>query len=282
VNEQDERPDGPGRQDSEETLPLSFERPSGPPPAHAPGPAPSWLPPTTQPPPGHWAPFPPPGTPPLPVTRHVAPRGRVPVWLWPAVTVLALVVGVAGGLGGSVAYDHFNDDETPGTVSSGLAGVDTVSQAPLDPDNGSIAAVDAGGVGRRRPEGEHPHHRGTDGAAADRDQAGVASTVVTARRGGEEDVTGSGERGAVAGAEKGTLEVVGGRGGGAEGQPGEAGLDPALTLDLVAAGVAGVDVLPRALGLLGGQLTVEQGADPVAQVGHQALPAAGTTVAGPE
>jgi putative serine protease PepD len=57
------------------------------------------------------------------------------------VTALALVVGVAGGVGGSVAYEHVTDDDTPGSVSRGLDGVDTVSQAPLDPENGSIAAV---------------------------------------------------------------------------------------------------------------------------------------------
>ena len=136
MNEQDRWPDGP---DGEPTVPLAHER-LAPPPVQPPGPTPSWVPPTTQPPPGHWASYPPPVTQPLPA-RHVVPRGRVPGWLWPAVTALALVVGVAGGVGGGVAYEHVTADDTPGSVSRGLDGVDTVSQAPLDPGNGSIAAV---------------------------------------------------------------------------------------------------------------------------------------------
>jgi putative serine protease PepD len=49
------------------------------------------------------------------------------------------MLGVVGGLIGGVAYERINDE--PGTVSSGLAGVDTVSKPPLPADNGSIAAV---------------------------------------------------------------------------------------------------------------------------------------------
>ncbi len=58
------------------------------------------------------------------------------------VCVLALVVGVAGGAIGGLVYEQVRDD-TPGTVSDGLAGVDTVSEAPLPAGNGSIAAVAA-------------------------------------------------------------------------------------------------------------------------------------------
>ena len=71
-------------------------------------------------------------------------------------------------------------------------------------------------------------------------------------------------------------------------QSGEARLDPALVLHQVAALVAGVDVLPGALGLLRGQLSVQQGADPRAEVSHhEALPRSGRAVpvegpAGPE
>jgi putative serine protease PepD len=126
--------------------------PLGPPPAGPPegpspllGPAPSWVPPTTQPPPGSWNRFPPPGTQPMPhqPPRHATPRGRVPGWLWPVVCTLALLLGVAGGALGGLAYESLRNDETPGTVSAGLQGVDTVSLPPLDVDNGSISAVAA-------------------------------------------------------------------------------------------------------------------------------------------
>jgi len=66
----------------------------------------------------------------------------VPGWLWPVVSVLALVLGLIGGAVGGLVYDQVTDDG-PGTVSRGLAGVDTVSEAPLPDDNGSIEAVAA-------------------------------------------------------------------------------------------------------------------------------------------
>jgi putative serine protease PepD len=126
---------------AEPTRPLPFPPPPG---GQAP-PAPSWLPPTTQAPPyqSPYQPAPPPGWQPGPgpvPPRHSssAPRGRVPGWLWPVVCVLALVLGVAGGVVGAVVYDRVNDD---GTVSGGLTAVDTVSEPPLPADNGSIAAV---------------------------------------------------------------------------------------------------------------------------------------------
>ncbi len=124
--------------DDEPTQPLSLARPVDPPPAVA-----SWAPPMSQAPPGQWAGFPPPGTQPFPVAppRHLAPRGRVPGWLWPVVCVLALVVGLVGGAIGGLVYDQVTDRTGPGTVSSGLQGVDTVSVPPLESDNGSVAAV---------------------------------------------------------------------------------------------------------------------------------------------
>ncbi|CAI9409405.1 hypothetical protein HIDPHFAB_01280 [Nocardioides sp. T2.26MG-1] len=108
----------------------------------------------TQSPPHRWAglpptpyagqqPFGPPFGPPAgPPPRHAVPRGRVPGWLWPVVCVLALTLGVAGGALGGLVYERATDDG-PGTVSSGLSGVDTVSEAPLTADNGSIEAVAA-------------------------------------------------------------------------------------------------------------------------------------------
>ena len=98
-------------------------------------PPPSWVPPTVQAPPYRWTPPPPPPPP-------RAPRGRVPGWVWPVVCVLALVVGIAGGAIGGLVYEEVRDDG-PGTVSAGLSGVDTVSEAPLPAQNGSIAAVAA-------------------------------------------------------------------------------------------------------------------------------------------
>ena len=74
-----------------------------------------------------------------PQPRPVAPPGRVPAWMWPVVCVLALVLGVLGGAVGGLAYHELRDQD--GTVSAGLAGVDTVTAPPLPADNGSIAAV---------------------------------------------------------------------------------------------------------------------------------------------
>ena len=116
---------------AEPTRPLPF-----PPPAGA---APSWVPPTSQAPPYAWSQQPPYPVPAPPQSRHVAPRGRVPGWLWPVVCVLALMLGVVGGVVGGAVYEGVRD--SAGTVSGGLADVDTVSDPPLDPENGSIAAV---------------------------------------------------------------------------------------------------------------------------------------------
>lgn len=60
--------------------------------------------------------------------------------MWPVVCVLALVLGVVGGVAGSVAYDRL-DEDSAGTVSDGLDGVDTVTEPPLPAENGSISAV---------------------------------------------------------------------------------------------------------------------------------------------
>jgi putative serine protease PepD len=124
--------------EDEPTQPIA---PSAPPPS---APPPSWVPPTVQSPPRAWAPPSSPSSPfappPLPPARHVAPRGRVPGWMWPVVCVLALLLGVVGGVVGSLAHEQLTDDPA-GTVSAGLEGVDTVTEAPLPADNGSISAV---------------------------------------------------------------------------------------------------------------------------------------------
>ena len=74
------------------------------------------------------------GPPPAP------PRGRVPGWIWPAVAVLALLIGLLGGALGGAAYDRW-DANGSGGDDDGLYGVTTRSDAPLPIDNGSVAAV---------------------------------------------------------------------------------------------------------------------------------------------
>jgi len=118
------------------TQPLPYGSPAYPPPA---GPAPGWVPPTYQSAPPFGQPFGQPFPPSAQPSRHVAPRGRVPGWLWPVVCVLALALGVFGGIVGGAAYQELHDE--PGTVAGGLADVDTISEPPLKVDNGSIAAV---------------------------------------------------------------------------------------------------------------------------------------------
>jgi putative serine protease PepD len=81
---------------------------------------------------------------PLVPARNGAPtQGRVSGWIWPVVAATALVVGLIGGIAGSVGYEAFRDDpsDTPGTVSDGIDGVDTESLPPLSVDDGSVAAV---------------------------------------------------------------------------------------------------------------------------------------------
>jgi putative serine protease PepD len=63
-------------------------------------------------------------------------------WVWPAVAALALVVGLGGGVAGSVLHENLTEpDPVAGTVEGGLGDVDTVSLPPLTGDDSSIAAV---------------------------------------------------------------------------------------------------------------------------------------------
>ncbi len=73
--------------------------------------------------------------------QHVARPAarRVPLWVWPAVAALALVVGILGGLAGGAIQDQLASDG--GTVDNGLEGVRTRAAAPLQADNGSVPAV---------------------------------------------------------------------------------------------------------------------------------------------
>ena len=144
-------PPGPPPPEGEPTQPFgAVPREQGPPP--------SWVPPTHQPahgvPGSQWPPFPPPGGQPEPLggpaplpgapapARHAGPRSRGTGWIWPVVATMALVLGVLGGIAGSVVHQRLGDGgATAGTVSDGLDGVDTVELPPLDVDEGSIAAV---------------------------------------------------------------------------------------------------------------------------------------------
>jgi putative serine protease PepD len=117
----------------------------------------NWLPPREQTPPHHWTPpgpasygvpeetqhtYPPPGTRPYPVQhRPPAARERVPGWVWPVVSVLALVIGVIGGVFGGAAYENWHTNSTEGQVSGGLADAGTESKAPLPLGNHSVASV---------------------------------------------------------------------------------------------------------------------------------------------
>jgi putative serine protease PepD len=67
------------------------------------------------------------------------PRRKLPLWVWPAVAALALVVGILGGLAGGAIQDELSASR--GTVSDGLDGVSTQTAAPLEADNGSVPAV---------------------------------------------------------------------------------------------------------------------------------------------
>jgi putative serine protease PepD len=64
---------------------------------------------------------------------------RIPLWVWPAVACLALVVGMLGGLAGGALQDELA--ARPGTNDNGINGVRTQTAAPLEADNGSVAAV---------------------------------------------------------------------------------------------------------------------------------------------
>ena len=64
---------------------------------------------------------------PAPTTS--APHG-VPGWLWPVVSVLALLVGVMGGVVGGAAYESWHSSSREGQVGGGLADAGVVSRAP--------------------------------------------------------------------------------------------------------------------------------------------------------
>ena len=119
---------GPGA-DSEETQPIGAPL----------GPRPTWTPPSSYPPPGTLS-LPAEQPRPAPVVRSGRPSG----WMWPAIAVLALVLGLAGGVAGSVVYHQTSDSPSSGVDNGGgqglsASGVQTV--APVKGSKSSVAAV---------------------------------------------------------------------------------------------------------------------------------------------
>jgi putative serine protease PepD len=70
-----------------------------------------------------------------------APTNRFPGWAWPAMTVLALVVGALGGVLGGVAVS--NSMRSGGGEEIPVVSTDNGAAAPLRADNSSLAAVAA-------------------------------------------------------------------------------------------------------------------------------------------
>jgi putative serine protease PepD len=62
--------------------------------------------------------------------------------MWPAVAVLALVLGLAGGVAGSVVYHRTSDDAGSGSgTGAGLASTGVQTAAPIKGSRSSVAAV---------------------------------------------------------------------------------------------------------------------------------------------
>jgi putative serine protease PepD len=75
-------------------------------------------------------------------TSHRGRSGGISGWIWPAVCVLALVVGGIAGAVGGAAYDRLTtDSDTGGRVSGGLEEAGATNTAPLPVQNGSVAEV---------------------------------------------------------------------------------------------------------------------------------------------
>jgi putative serine protease PepD len=111
----------------EETQPLST--PLGPPP--------SWTPPPSYPPPGSTAPLPESSSP-----AHLEPVSARPAgWIWPAIAVIALVLGLTGGVAGSVIYNRTSDQSSDGRSSQGLDTSSVQTAAPIKGGKSSVAAV---------------------------------------------------------------------------------------------------------------------------------------------
>jgi putative serine protease PepD len=113
----------------------------------APGPPPDlWAPPSgpmPQAPAPTWSDYSPASQPlvPLPPSPTSHRRGTATGWIWPVVAVLALVVGLLGGVAGSVVHQEASDDDAP----SGYAGLgdDTIVELPPVKTGGVSAVAEA-------------------------------------------------------------------------------------------------------------------------------------------
>ncbi len=76
------------------------------------------------------------GAPPEPAPPAVPPRAKLPAWLVPAVALLALVLGLAGGAIGALLVRSDS-----GTGTNEVISVQKRQAAPLPADNQSVAAV---------------------------------------------------------------------------------------------------------------------------------------------
>ncbi|HET6627383.1 MAG TPA: trypsin-like peptidase domain-containing protein [Nocardioidaceae bacterium] len=101
--------DGPGGSDDEPTRPVYYEQ-QGP----------------------YGYPY---GQMPVQPYGYSQPPSRVPGWLWPVVAATALVVGLLGGTIGGALVSSTMDG------GAGAIFTDTEAAPPLDPENGSVAAV---------------------------------------------------------------------------------------------------------------------------------------------
>jgi putative serine protease PepD len=104
-------------------------------------PSPGWGPPQQpqQPYPSPYQTFPAPAPRP---PRDDRPQGRLPGWAWPVIAALALVIGLLGGvLGGVAVSTSMSDDNNVASIP--VIGSGGGAAKPLDPSNGSIAAVAA-------------------------------------------------------------------------------------------------------------------------------------------
>jgi putative serine protease PepD len=140
-----DRPDddasAPEPESDEDTQPLGPQ----PPPYASYGQPPSYgqQPPYAQQPPAYGQPYPTQPNPTQPTGYGYPPargtQSRLPGWAWPLIAVLALAVGLVGGVLGGVAVS--TSMNSGGSIQ--VLGGDNGAPAPLNANNGSVAAVAA-------------------------------------------------------------------------------------------------------------------------------------------